>query len=135
MTTQARIASVTLAGNSLTFTDVRKACERYADEFLRDLKETESYNSHTVYVSQAKETRTVTDNSEQETEDSDVETGLAALSEGDSADLEETNVQDILLAYMESRQLQAVQRVRRGHRPATENAQTKGNWGHEMVKR
>ena len=119
---------MTLAGNSLSFTDVRKACIRYAAEFLRDLKETESYNSHSVYVSQAKETRTVTDNSEQETEDSDVETGLAALSEGDSADLEETNVQDILLAYMESRQLQAVQRVRRGHRPVTENAQTKWNW-------
>ena len=95
LTTQARIASLTLAGNSLSFTDVRKTCIRYAAEFLRDLKETESYNSHTVYVSQAKETRTVTDNSEQETEDSDVETGLAALSEGDSADLEETNVQDI----------------------------------------
>ena len=28
--------SLTRAGNSLSFGDVRKACKRYADEFLRD---------------------------------------------------------------------------------------------------
>ena len=98
---------------------MRKACQRYADEFLWNLKETDSYKAHTVYVSQAKETRTVTDNSEQETEDSDVETRPAVLFEADSADLEETDVQDTLLAHMESRQLRGEQRVSRGYRPAT----------------
>ena len=39
LSTQARIAIMTLAGNSLSFSDVRKACKRYADEFLRDPKE------------------------------------------------------------------------------------------------
>ena len=35
LSTQARIAIMTLAGNSLSFSDVRKACKRYADDFLR----------------------------------------------------------------------------------------------------
>ena len=34
LSTQARIAIMTLAGNSLSFGDARKACKRYADEFL-----------------------------------------------------------------------------------------------------
>ena len=38
--TQARIAIMTLAGNSLSFGDVRKACKRYGDELLRDPKGT-----------------------------------------------------------------------------------------------
>ena len=54
LSTQARIAIMILAGNSLTFGDVRKACKRYADEFLRDPKEHDARGSHTVYVSQAK---------------------------------------------------------------------------------
>ena len=52
--TQARIAIMTLAGNSLSFSDVRKACKRYADGFLRDPKEHDTRGPHTVYVSQAK---------------------------------------------------------------------------------
>ena len=55
LSTQARIAIMTLAGNSLSFSDVRKACKRYADEFLRDPKEHDACETHTVYVSQAKE--------------------------------------------------------------------------------
>ena len=45
---------MTLAGNSLSFSDVRKACKRYADEFLRDPKEHDTRGPHTVNVSQAK---------------------------------------------------------------------------------
>ena len=46
---------MTMAGNSLSFGDVRKACKRYADEFLRDLKEHDTRGPHTVYVTQATE--------------------------------------------------------------------------------
>ena len=49
LSTQARIAIMTLAGNSLSFGDVRKACKCYADEFLRDPKEHDAYGTHTVY--------------------------------------------------------------------------------------
>ena len=42
LSTEARIAIVTLAANSLSFGDVRNACKRYADEFLRDPKEQDS---------------------------------------------------------------------------------------------
>ena len=37
---------MTLAGNSLSFSDVRKACKRYADEFLRDPKEHDTREPH-----------------------------------------------------------------------------------------
>ena len=55
LSTQARIAIMTLADNSLSFSDVRKACKRHADEFLRDAKEHDARGSHRVCVSQAKE--------------------------------------------------------------------------------
>ena len=49
-----------------------------------------------------------------------METALAALNEDNSTDLEETDVQEILLAYdKESRQLRGEQRVKRGYRPVT----------------
>ena len=107
---------MTLAGNSLSFSDVRKACKRYADEFLRDPKEHDAHTSHTVYVSQAKEARATADEQEGDT---DVETALAARNEDDDTDLEETDVQEILLACKESRQLLGEQRVNRGCRPVT----------------
>ena len=103
---------------SLPSGDVRKTCERYADEILRDPKEHESYKSHTVHVLQAKEARTITEDHDQDA-DIDVENALAALSEDVSIDLEETGVQEILLAYQESRQLRGEQRVHRGYRPLT----------------
>ena len=86
MSAQARIAIMTLAGNSLSFGDVRKTCKRYVDEFLRDPKEHDAHKSHTVHVSQAKEARAVTEEHEGDT---DVETALAALNEDDDTDLEE----------------------------------------------
>ena len=46
LSTQARIAMMTLAGNSLSFGDVRKACKRHADELLRDPKDT-THAGHT----------------------------------------------------------------------------------------
>ena len=104
LSSQARIAIMTLAGNSLSFSDVRKACKRYADEFLRDPK------------SQA---RTASVGSEEQEGDSDVETALAALARESDIDLEETDVQDILLAFKESRQLRGKQLVSRGYRPVT----------------
>ena len=58
--------------------------------------------SHTVYVSQAKEARV---KSEAQEGDTDVETALAALAPESDTDLEEINVQEILLANKESRQL------------------------------
>ena len=109
---------MTLAFNSLSFGDVRKACKRYADEFLRDPKEHDARGPHTVYVPQAKEARTITEDHDQDG-DTDVENALAALSEDDSTDLEETDVQEIVLAYKESRQLRGEQRVNRGYRPVT----------------
>ena len=109
--TQARIAIMTLAGNSLSFSDVRKACKRQADEFIRDAKEHDTRGPHTVYVSRA---RAASVASEEQEGDSDVETALAALAGESDIDFEETDVQDILLAYKESQQ-----RVNRGRRPVT----------------
>ena len=83
---------------------------------LRDPKEHDAHKSHTVYVSQAKEARVP---AEEQEGDNDVETALAALNEGNDTDLEETDVQEILLAYKESRQLRGEQRVNRGYRPVT----------------
>ena len=54
LSTQGRIAIMTLAGDSLPFGDVRKACKRYADEFFRDPKEHDTRGPHTVFVSQEK---------------------------------------------------------------------------------
>ena len=54
LSTQARIAIMTLAGNSLSLGDVRKACKRYADEFLRDPKEHDTRGPHTVFMSRAR---------------------------------------------------------------------------------
>ena len=53
-------------------------------------------------MSQAKEPRAVT---EEQEGDTDVETALAVLNEDDGTNLEETDVQEILLAHKESRQL------------------------------
>ena len=44
---------------------------------------------------------------------------LAALNEHNDTDLEETDVQEILLACKEPRQLRGEQRVNRGYRPVT----------------
>ena len=113
LSTQARIAIMTLAGNSLSFSDVRKACKRYADVFLRDPKEHDTRGPHTVYVSRARATSA---GSEEQEGDSDVETALAALAGESDIDLEETDVQEILLAYKKSRQLRGEKRVNRGYR-------------------
>ena len=48
-----------------------------------------------------------------------METALAALAQESDTDLEETDVQEILLAYKDSRQLRGEQRVNRGFRPVT----------------
>ena len=116
LSTQARIAIMTLAGNSLSFSDVRKACKRYADEFLRDPKEHDTRGPHTVCVSQAEEACVT---AEEQEGDSDVETALAALAGESDINLEETDVQEILLADKESRQLRGEQRVNRGYRLVT----------------
>ena len=49
LSTQARIAIMTLASNSLSLNDVRKACKRFADEFLRDPTEHDTRGPRTVY--------------------------------------------------------------------------------------
>ena len=116
LSTQARIAIMTLAGNSLSFGDVRKACKRYADEFLQDPKEHDTRGPHTVYVSHA---RAASVGSEEQEGDSDVESAVAALAGESDIDLEETDVEEILLAYQESRQLRGEQRVNRGYSPVT----------------
>ena len=82
LSTQARIAIMTLSGNSLSFSDVRKACKRYADEFLRDPKEHDAHKSHTVCVSQAEEARVT---AEEQEGDTDVGTALAVLNEDNDA--------------------------------------------------
>ena len=103
-------------GNSLSFSDVRKAYKRYADEFLRDAKEHDTRGPHRVCVSQARATIV---GSEEQEGNSDVETALAALAGKSDIDLEETDVQEILLAEKESRQLRGEQRVNHGYRPVT----------------
>ena len=50
LSTQARIAIMTLAGNNFSHSDVRKACKRYADEFLRDPKEHDTRGPHSLHV-------------------------------------------------------------------------------------
>ena len=71
---------------------------------------------HTVCVSQAKEALV---KSEEQEGDTNVETALAAVAQESDTDLEETDVQEMLLAYKESRQLRREQRVNRGFRPVT----------------
>ena len=70
--------------------------------FLRDPKEDDTRGPHTVYMSQA---RAAGAGLEEQEGDSDVETALAALAGEGDIDLEETNLQEILLACKESRQL------------------------------
>ena len=106
---------MTLAGNSLSCGDVRKACRRYADEFLRDPKEHDGHKSHAVHVSQAKEATAAT---EEQGGDTDVETALPALNEDNDADLKKKKN----LTYKESRLLRDEQRVNRGYRPVTERS-------------
>ena len=67
-------------------------------------------------MSQTKEARAATEDHEQDGY-TDVENALAALNEDDSTDLEETDVQEILLAYKKSRQRRCEQRVNRGGKP------------------
>ena len=83
LSTQARIAIMTLADNSLSLGEVSKACKQYADEFLRDPKEHDEHGSHTVYVSQAEEALV---KSEEQEGDTDVETVLAALAHESDTD-------------------------------------------------
>ena len=92
--------------------------KRYADEFSRDPKEhdTRGPHTHTVHVSLASAGSVA---SEEQEGDSDVETALTALAGESDIDLEETDVQEILLAYTESRQLRGEQRLNRGYRPVT----------------
>ena len=72
--------------------------------------------SHTACVSHAKEALV---ESEEQEGFIDVETALAALEQESDTDLEETDVQEILLACKESRQLRGEQRVNCGFRPMT----------------
>ena len=83
-------------------------------EFLRDPKEHDTRGPDTVYVSQAKGASVA---AEEQEGDSEIETALAALAGESDIDLEETDVQEILLVYKESRQLRGEQRVNRGYRP------------------
>ena len=77
---------------------------------MRDPKEHDT-RAHTVYVSQA---RAASVASEEQEGDTDVETALPALAEESDIDLEGTDVQEILLAYKESRHLRGEQSVNRG---------------------
>ena len=93
---------------------MKKAFKRCADELYEIPKEHDTREPHTVYVSQAKEASVA---AEEQEGDSDVET--AALAGESDIDLEETDVQEILLAYEESRQLRGEQGVNRDCRPVT----------------
>ena len=77
----------------------------------RASEEHDAHKSHTVNVSQAKDARAAKDEQEGDT---DVETAPAALNEDNDTNLEETDVQEMLLAYKESRHLRGEQRVNRG---------------------
>ena len=114
LSTQARIT--TLASNSLSFGDVRKASKRYADEFLRDPKERDARGPHTVHVSQAKEACVA---AEEQEGDSDVETALAALAGESGTIWKKPTFQETLLAHKESRHLRGKHRGNRGHRAVT----------------
>ena len=109
---------------------MRKACKRYADESLRDAKEHDTRGPHTDYVSQAKEASVT---AEEQEGNSDAETALAALAGESDIDLEETDVQEILLACKESQLLRGEQRVNRGYRPVTRH--TSGGKPHRVEGR
>ena len=79
---------MTLVGNSLSFSDVRKAYKRYDDEFLRDPKEHDAHNSHTGLCVAGKRSKGYSRGT------GDVETALA----DSDTDLDETDVQEMLLA-------------------------------------
>ena len=81
-------------------------------------------------MSQANEARAT---AEEQEGDTDVETALAALNNDNDTDLEETDVQEILRAYKESRQLRGEQRVNRGYRPVT--GRTSGGKPHRVEGR
>ena len=85
--------------------------------FLRDPKKHDAFGSHTQSVYHRQKKQSVT--AEEQEGDTDVEPALAALAEESDTDLEETDVQEILSAYKESRQLRGEQRVNRGYRPVT----------------
>ena len=107
---------MTLAGNSLSFSDVLKAYKPYADEFFaRSEGARRAHVAHSLCDTGKKARVTA----EEQKGDTDVETALAALNEDNDTDLEETDVQEILLAYKESRQLHGEQQVDRGYRPVT----------------
>ena len=91
---------MTLPGNSQSFGDVGKACKRHADEFSRDPKEnvTVVQDAHSQRVT-AKEARTITEDPDQDDGDTDVENALTAINEDVSADLEETDVPEILRSH------------------------------------
>ena len=78
-----------------------------------------THAGHTHTVCHRQKEASVT--AEKQEGDSDVETALADLAGESDIDLEEADVQDILLAYKESRQLRGEQRVNRGYRPVTAN--------------
>ena len=85
---------------------------------------------HTAYVHKQKGASVT---AEEQEGDSDVETALAALAGESDIDLEETDVQEILLAHKESRQLRGEQRVNRGYRPVT--GRTSGGKPHRVEGR
>ena len=116
LSTQARKTIMTLANNSLSFSDVRKACKRMLMSFYEIPKNTTHVGYTQSNVSQA---RAASAGSQEQEGDSDVETVLAALVGESDIDLEETNVQEILLACEVSRQLRGEQQVNRGFRPVT----------------
>ena len=87
---------MTLAGNSLSFSDVRKACKRYADEFLRDHKEHDTTWATPSFMSHA---RVASVGLEEQQGDTAVETALAALARESDFDLEEADVEETLLAF------------------------------------
>ena len=81
-------------------------------------------------MSQAKEARVA---AEEQEGDTDVETALAALNEDNDSDAEETDVQEILLAWKGSRQLRGELRVNRGYRLVT--GRTSGGKPHRVESR
>ena len=128
LSTQARIAIMTLAGNSLSFSDVRKACKRYAGEFLRDPKEHDVHGSHSLCLTGKRSTCQV-----RGTRRRHRRRPVAALARESDTDLEETDVKEIQLAYQESRQLRGEQRANRGCRPVTRRS---GGGNHiELISR
>ena len=84
--------------------------------FARSQGTRHTWATHTVYVPQAKVASVA---SEEQEGDSDVETALAARAGVSDIALGQTDVQELLLACKQSRQLRGEQRVNRGYRPVT----------------